>query len=253
MIQSRSPSVARFDARADAYLSSAVHADGPELGALRERLREQPGTDVLDLGCGAGHVSFQIAADAREVIAYDPSPRMLNVVGREAHARGLNNIRPVQGVAEALPFADDRFDFVFSRFSAHHWTDLNLASREARRVLKPTGIACFIDVVAPEQPVLDTVLQTMEILRDPGHVRDYSVAQWCRQLGEAGFVLATQERRRLQLVFADWVERIQTPPSLGEAIRILQANSAPAVQRYFAFQPDGSFSCDVQTFWATVA
>src|SRR5690554_3740901 len=34
MTPSRSPNVARFDAHAQAYLSSAVHADGPELGAL---------------------------------------------------------------------------------------------------------------------------------------------------------------------------------------------------------------------------
>lgn len=248
-----SPSVVRFDAQAEAYLASALHASGPELGALRERVREQPGTDLLDLGCGAGHVSLEVAAYAREVVAYDPSPRMLEVVAREAVARGLDNIRPAQGKAEALPFPNAVFDFIFSRFSAHHWTDLGAGLREARRVLKPGGIACFIDVVSPERPLLDTVLQAMEILRDPGHVRDYSVAQWYRQLGEAGFLLATQEPRRLDIAFADWVERTDTPPAMREAIRVLQAQSASAAREHFAFRPDGSFTCDVQTMWVTAS
>ncbi|MFP3499002.1 ribonuclease E/G, partial [Pseudomonas sp. SIMBA_059] len=52
------------------------------------------------------------------------------------------------------------------------YEDLGLALREVRRVLKPGGVAAFIDVMSPGSPLLDTYLQTVEVLRDTSHVRD---------------------------------------------------------------------------------
>ena len=52
----------QFGAQAAAYLSSAVHAQGEEFALLRDALAGRPEARVLDLGCGAGHVSFQVAA-----------------------------------------------------------------------------------------------------------------------------------------------------------------------------------------------
>ncbi|MFD2980389.1 class I SAM-dependent methyltransferase, partial [Klebsiella pneumoniae] len=86
---------------------------------------------------------------------------MLDVVASAAAERGLANVTTERGAAERLPFADASFDFVFSRYSAHHWSDLGLALREVRRVLKPGGVAAFIDVMSPGSPLLDTYLQTV--------------------------------------------------------------------------------------------
>ncbi|MBF2971889.1 methyltransferase domain-containing protein [Pseudomonas aeruginosa] len=120
----------QFGAQAAAYLSSAVHAQGEEFALLRDALAGRPEARVLDLGCGAGHVSFQVAALAGEVVAYDLSAEMLAVVAQSAAERGMANIRTEQGKAESLPFADGEFDFVFSRYSTHHWRDVGLALRE---------------------------------------------------------------------------------------------------------------------------
>jgi len=125
----------QFGEQASAYLSSAVHAQGREFALLQEALAGRGDARVLDLGCGAGHVSFHVAPQAGEVVAYDLSQSMLDVVAAAADARGLANIRTECGAAEHLPFADQSFDFVFSRYSAHHWSDLGLALREVRRVL----------------------------------------------------------------------------------------------------------------------
>ena len=62
---------------------------------------------------------------------------MLEVVAQSASERGLRNIKTQQGVAESLPFADGSFDYIFSRYSAHHWHDLDAGLREVTRVLKP--------------------------------------------------------------------------------------------------------------------
>ena len=120
----------RFGTQAAAYLSSATHAQGPEFALLQESLGGLTQPNVLDLGCGAGHVTYHVAPLAGEVVACDPSPQMLAVVAKTAVARELGNVRTAQGQAEALPFADASFDRVFSRYSAHHWGDLGQGLRE---------------------------------------------------------------------------------------------------------------------------
>lgn len=240
----------QFGEQANAYLNSAVHAQGAEFAQLQAAVAGRGEARVLDLGCGAGHVSFQVAPLVGEVVAYDLSAQMLEVVSAAAQQRGLGNIRTEQGAAERLPFADGQFDFVFSRFSAHHWSDLGLALREARRVLKPGGVAAFIDVMAPGSPLLDTHLQTVEVLRDTSHVRDYSAAEWLRQVGEAGLQVTGHSRQRLRMEFASWVERMRTPEVFRLAIRALQGAVGEEVREYFEVAADGSFSFDVLVLWA---
>lgn len=252
MTQSRHEAVVerQFGAQANAYLNSAVHAQGEEFAQLRERLSASSGARVLDLGCGAGHVSFQVAPLAGEVVAYDLSEQMLAVVASAAAERGLDNIRTRQGVAERLPFEDGEFDFVFSRYSAHHWRDVGQALREVRRVLKPGGVACFIDVAAPGLPLLDTHLQAVEVLRDTSHVRDYSPSEWARLVGEAGLAVTACSRQRLRLEFTSWVERMRTPEVMRQAIRALQLSVGIEVREYFEIDAEGSFSTDVLVLWA---
>lgn len=240
---------AQFGEQAGAYLHSAVHAQGAEFAELQAALAAQPRSRVLDLGCGAGHVGFQLAPLAGEVVAYDLSAQMLEVVARTAAERGLDNLRVVRGAAEHLPFAEAEFDLVASRYSAHHWGDVGQALREVRRVLRPGGTAAFIDVIAPGTPLLDTHLQAIEVLRDGSHVRDYSAAEWLRLAGEAGLQVQRLQRRRLRLEFASWVERMRTPEVFRQAIRALQQGAGAEVREYFEIADDGSFSTDVLVLW----
>jgi SAM-dependent methyltransferase len=235
----------QFGPQADAYLTSAVHAAGEDLGAIAAIVRGHSGARVLDLGCGAGHVSFAVAPHVAEVIAFDLSAAMLEVVARAAGERGLHNIAIRSGTAEALPFADGEFDFVFSRFSAHHWHDFRKGLAEAARVLRSGGRAAFVDVIASERAVLDTFLQAVELLRDTSHVRDYSKAEWQDAARAAGFALGGTREHRMRLDFAAWVERMRTPEVQVQAIRALQTAVAEEVRRHFAVEPDGSFMLDV--------
>ena len=240
----------QFGEQASAYLSSAVHAQGTEFALLQAELAGQGEARLLDLGCGAGHVSFHVAPLVKEVVAYDLSQQMLDVVAAAAVDRGLGNIGTVQGAAERLPFADGEFDFVFSRYSAHHWSDLGLALREVRRVLKPGGVAAFVDVLSPGSPLLDTYLQSVEVLRDTSHVRDYDAGQWLRQVSDAGLHVRSTSRQRLRLEYSSWVARMRTPEALCIAIRQLQQAMGQEVRDYFEIEADGSFSTDVLVLWA---
>ncbi len=238
----------QFGAQAGAYLTSLVHAQGDDLEALagmvRERAAAGQGVRTLDLGCGGGHVSYAAAAAGADVTAYDLSPEMLAVVAAEAARRGLS-IATAQGGAERLRFADAAFDLVLSRYSAHHWRDFASGIAEAARVLRPGGIAAFVDVVSPGRAELDTFLNAVELLRDPSHGRDRTLAEWLATAAGAGLAAVALTPSRLRLEFASWTERIGTPASLSAAIRLLQRSVSDTVSGHFAVEADGSFSVDV--------
>jgi SAM-dependent methyltransferase len=212
---------AQFGAAAANYAVSPVHSGGVNLDAMLERARLSGHERVLDVGCGAGHTALAFAAHAREVVAFDMTEEMLEQTARLAAQRGLANVAVRQGLAEALPFADASFDVVTSRFCAHHYSDPARATHEAARVLRPGGRYLLVDCVALEDPVQDTYLQALEVLRDPSHVRDHSVSQWAAMFAAAGLAAECAGRWKLRLEFEPWLTRIGTPRTLAEGIRAL--------------------------------
>jgi ubiquinone/menaquinone biosynthesis C-methylase UbiE len=241
---------AQFGPRAAAYVASPVHAQGEDLRGLAALAAARPGASVLDLGCGGGHVSVAVAPHAARVVAFDLSAEMLGAVAAVAAERGLANIVTEQGSVTALPFGPASFDIVLSRLSAHHWPNLVAGLAEARRVLKPDGIAVFIDVAAPGDALLDTHLQAIELLRDPSHVRDYSIGEWRQALTEAGFRPGREKQWRLAIAFQPWIERMQTAEDHVRAIRSLQRLAPDPVRRHFAIQADGSYMLDAMSIEA---
>lgn len=87
---------------------------------------------VLDAGCGIGH-SYELLAP-RETVGLDIDPAVLSGQSRETRA----------GDMRALPFADASFDGVISVQALEHVPDPERALAEARRVLRPGGVALFV-------------------------------------------------------------------------------------------------------------
>jgi ubiquinone/menaquinone biosynthesis C-methylase UbiE len=240
----------QFGPQANAYLTSAVHAQGEDLAQFAAIVGMRPEAFAMDLGFGGGHVSFLLAPLVRKVVAYDLSEKMVAMVRAEATRRGFANLDARQGSAERLPCPDAAFDIVASRYSAHHWHDVQAGLRQARRVLKPGGTAVFMDVVTPGSPLLDTWLQTLELLRDPSHVRNYSIEEWREMLAAAGLRPGHVSRFRLHLEFSSWIKRMNTPEVLVAAIRALQQRAGAEVTRHFEIEPDGSFTIDTMLMTA---
>ncbi|MGE4801957.1 class I SAM-dependent methyltransferase [Yersinia hibernica] len=235
----------QFGDQANAYLTSVVHAQGKDLQRLATLLQPHANARLLDLGCGAGHASFAAAAAVKSVVSYDLSAQMLAVVSQAAADNNLANIEVKQGVAESLPFDDQSFDIVISRYSAHHWHDVGRALREVKRVLRPGGKVIFMDVVSPGHPVLDIYLQTVEVLRDTSHVRNYSPGEWLALFTEAGLVINEVTADRLYLEFSSWIARMRTPAYFTTAIRELQKLASDNVINHYEIQADGSFTSDI--------
>lgn len=232
----------QFGPVANAYLSSAVHAQGADLGQAANMLRGC--ARVLDVGCGAGHLSFAVAPHVGAVVACDLAPEMLAVVAAEAQRRGFANLVTQQAAAESLPFAEASFDAVCTRFSAHHWRDLAAGVAEMRRVLQPGGRLIVIDIVAPASALLDTHLQAVELLRDASHVRDRSLAEWADQLTRQGLTIAAQHTWPLRMQFDTWVARMNTSADRVGVLRGLLQGAPREAHEHFRIAADSSFDVE---------
>ena len=217
----------QFDRVAANYRTSAVHALGEDLAQMVALAALRGDERVLDAGCGAGHTAAAFAPHVATVVAVDFTEAMLRQVELLAAERGLANLTTRAGDVEALPFGNDEFDLVVSRYSAHHWPHPAQAMAEFRRVLKPGGRVILSDVVGFDEPTSDTYLNAIELLRDPSHVRDYTEAEWLAFFAGAGFAAEIGFRFRIALEFENWTQRMATSEVNRAAIRSLYA-SAPA-------------------------
>jgi ubiquinone/menaquinone biosynthesis C-methylase UbiE len=241
----------QFDPQAQAYLTSAVHAAGPDLARARHLVGQVAAADDvgLDVGCGAGHLSFALASVLSRVVALDPSEGMLATVLEAAAGKGLANVYTQHGAAELLPFADASFDLVATRYSAHHWGGLDRAMREIRRVVRPGGHVLVIDTEGAASALVDTHLQAMELLRDRSHVRNRSESEWREQFRAVGIELLEYASWPTRLEFASWVARMRTPPATIATIRTLQREAPMEVRDALAIEADGSFTLQTGLYW----
>lgn len=92
---------------------------------------------VLDIGCGAGYGTAELAAQARQATGIDLS---LDAVAHARAAYPLANIRFFPASATALPFADASFDLVTAFEVIEHLEQWRHLLAEARRVLRPDGV-----------------------------------------------------------------------------------------------------------------
>ena len=116
-------------------------AYGGELLRRRDRLARTfvsfTGKRVLDYGCGNGAQTLTFAPDAAEITGCDIAPEGLEELAREAQARGITTIRPLEFDGHTIPLPDACFDLAYSFEVLEHVGDERQTLREIRRVLKP--------------------------------------------------------------------------------------------------------------------
>ncbi|MCX7011759.1 MAG: class I SAM-dependent methyltransferase [Candidatus Sumerlaeota bacterium] len=120
--------------------------DSDEQRFAASRMPPLRGALCLEIGAGLGTHALWLANQGACVAVLDYSAARLAAVLREARRLGVSDrILPMQAAAEALPFAANRFDLVYTKSVLIH-THLPEALAEARRVLKPeAGRAIFLE------------------------------------------------------------------------------------------------------------
>jgi ubiquinone/menaquinone biosynthesis C-methylase UbiE len=104
-----------------------------------------PGAQVLDVGCGPGTITIDIARRVApgSVVGIDASADV--IIQARTAATGIGNVEFAPGDVYALDYADASFDVVHAHQVLQHLADPVGALREMRRVCKPDGVVACRD------------------------------------------------------------------------------------------------------------
>ncbi len=126
------------------------------------------GARLLDVGCGPGTITADLAGRVARVTALEVTADALDLARAEITRRGGTNVDFAVGDVHALDFPDDTFDVVHAHQVLQHLGDPVAALREMRRVTRPGGIVAVRDgdyaafTWWPEVPALDEWLDLYE-------------------------------------------------------------------------------------------
>ena len=136
-----------------------------------ERAGFKPGDTLLDVGCGPGYASFDLArlvGAGGRVIALDASPRFVGHFQSQMRARGVSNIDVRVGDAEALEVAQSSVDGAYARWVLCFVGDPAAVIRGVARALKPGAAFVVQDyfnyegvVVAPPHEIFTRVFSAV--------------------------------------------------------------------------------------------
>ena len=166
----------------------------------RQALAPQPGERVLDIGCGAGQTTLELAAavaPAGAVLGVDISQPLLELARRRG--ADVAGVSFQEADAQTFDFEPASFDAAFSRFGVMFFADPVAAFHNIARALKPGGRLAFVCWRTPQEnvfmslplaaaasrlpppatPAPPPATQGPFAFADPDHVRDI--------LGRAGF------------------------------------------------------------------
>ncbi len=196
----------QFGRRAEAYAQSPSHAADIDLSLLLRRLSLRADDHLLDVATGTGFTALALQSSVKVTVGLDLTREMLLEAARLA---GMGSpITWVQGDAEALPFVDRSFTVVTCRRSAHHFPHLDRALEEMYRVLQPGGRLGIVDQASPDGTTGRALMEQLERLRDPSHVRGLTPARWRELVHAHGFSVPVAEVLETRLAsFDEWLDR----------------------------------------------
>src|SRR5689334_22587733 len=213
--------------------------------------RLSSGFTLLDVGCGPGTITADLATRVTRVTALERTDAALDLARAEIARQGLTNVDFAAGDVHALDFPDDTFDVVHAHQVLQHVADPVTALREMRRVTRPGGVVAARDsdyagfTWFPLLPELDEWLALYQrVARGNGGEPDAGrrMLSWARA---AGFTDVTATASIW--CFADGADRVLKSDMATAALRTGAASQADlerlsAAWREWAQSPDGWFA-----------
>jgi arsenite methyltransferase len=184
--------------------------------ALLEAVRMLPGQKALDIGCGTGFPSLELASRLGrlgEVVGLDPQSAQLERARFKAKVREIPNITFVEGVAEKLPFEDGRFDLVVSNNGLNNVADPVQALAECHRVTQTRAQLVFTANLPDTFDLFYTyweglleecrTLECIQLLRDHRAAKRKPTEAWVELVEKAGFQVWSTKEHSFRWSFID--------------------------------------------------
>lgn len=212
-----------FTRQAGTFSASPAIADDALTARFVDAMGEAGRGRILDVACGPGIVAAALAADAREVVAFDITPEMLRRAEQRCAQAGRKNVTFKEGSATELPFADGAFDGVVTRLSVHHFQEPRRVVDEIARVLRPGGTFVLADVVTSENQEESALQNAIEILRDPCHTRMLPQSELLSMVEDGGCAVASHSTWDKPREFEEWMGIVNDATRVGPIRTVVHA------------------------------
>jgi demethylmenaquinone methyltransferase / 2-methoxy-6-polyprenyl-1,4-benzoquinol methylase len=124
-----------------------------------DRAEVGPGDSVLDVCCGTGDLTFELASRVSpggHVVGCDFSEPMLDLAREKAAGRSAEGVRFEWADALQLPYDAGRFDAATVGFGVRNFADRDRGLGEMARVLRPGGRLVVLEFTQPRRPPFST-------------------------------------------------------------------------------------------------
>ena len=149
---------------------------------------------ILDVACGTGLVSFEVAKKAKKVYGIDIAPSMINEANKKLKEFNVDNVEFKVSDAYTLPFNDNNFDIVICSNALHNMKEPRRALSEIKRVLKPEGKLITSVVGIGEKLIFKIMLFLSTIMGQLPVFHKLKLNEFVELINKAGFTVIKKER-----------------------------------------------------------
>ena len=200
-----------FTRQADAMEKAEVFKETDFIKQLITEIGLTGNETLLEVGCGPGIMVSMFARFFKSVYAVDITPKMIEKAAERIKREGLDNVYFDVCKAESLPYDNDFFDFVYSRFTLHHLKDPAIAIPEMARVVRPGGKIILQDIIASEDTEKAELHNAIETLRDPSHTKMLSLTELRKTVLAADLKIISQHQLSKKRYFSEWIQITNSP------------------------------------------
>ncbi len=189
--------ISQFTKQAIPFTQLSQHSNQFGLELVLKLSEPKQSDSVLDIACGTGIVSCEFAKIVFQVTGIDLTPAMIEQAKVLQKDNNLNNITWKIGDVSNLPFNDNMFSIIVTRYSFHHIMEPKKVLEEMKRVCVSGGKIMVMDVT-PDKDKVDAY-NHVEKLRDSSHARALTFSELESMMKDAGLVNLKAEYHDLEM------------------------------------------------------
>ena len=159
----------QFDLQAQSFSRWSVTRNEEYMQAYFEFIGLGKGDELLDVACGTGEFAIFCAGRIGSVHGIDISQGMIQLAESQARAEGLQNITFSCLDVEHIPCASGSFSVVQCRSAFHHMENYSSVFREMLRCCRPGGRLAVQDIMAYDDPQVNSFFEALEREVDVSH------------------------------------------------------------------------------------